>query len=158
MNTSNSLKKTIPQTINSILSIRKPWFKKVTKGIWILFFCVVFGLPIYIYSVSVNLFGLFGGMPNLAAIENPENDLSSEIISADGVSMGRYFTFNRSQVTYSQLSPQLVNTLLYSEDHRFNDHSGMDFWAYIRVMWGIVTFNPAGGGSTITQQLAKNLF
>ena len=82
----------------------------------------------------------------------------SEIISADGVSLGRYFRYNRSQVTYDELSPDLVNTFLYSEDHRFYEHSGMDFWAYVRVLWGIATFNPAGGGSTITQQLAKNLF
>ena len=97
-------------------------------------------------------------MPSLKAIENPENDLSSDIISADGVSLGRYFRFNRSQVTYEQLSPELVNTLLLSEDHRFYQHSGMDFWAYPRVLFGIITFNNKGGGSTITQQLAKNLY
>jgi penicillin-binding protein 1A len=158
MNTSNSSKKTIPQKIHDLLLLQKPWFKKTVKVIWILFFCFIFGVTGYVLAVGSNLFGLFGGMPNLTAIENPENDLSSEIISADGVSLGRYFRYNRSQVTYSQLSPALVNTLLYSEDHRFNDHAGMDFWAYTRVFWGIITFNPAGGGSTITQQLAKNLF
>ncbi len=97
-------------------------------------------------------------MPSLKAIENPENDLSSELISSDGVSLGRYFRYNRSQVTYDQLSDDLVNTLLLSEDHRFYKHSGMDFWAYPRVLWGLLTFNSAGGGSTITQQLAKNLY
>jgi penicillin-binding protein 1A len=158
MNTSNSLKRTIPQQINNVLLFRKPWLQKVTKAVWILFACFIIGFPLYIFSVSVNLFGLFGGMPNLAAIENPENDLSSEIISADGVSLGRYFTFNRSQVTYDELSPELVNTLLLSEDHRFHDHSGMDFWSYLRVAWGVMTFQRQGGGSTITQQLAKNLF
>ena len=98
-------------------------------------------------------------MPSLKAIENPENDLSSELISADGVSLGRYFRYNRSQVTYDQLSPDLVNTLLLSEDHRFYNHSGLDFKAYLRVLYGILTFNSGakGGGSTITQQLAKNL-
>lgn len=158
MNTSNSLKKTIQARINKILQYKQPAFRKITKGIWILFVCLMVGLPTYIYSVKVDLFGLFGGMPSLKAIENPENDLSSELISADGVSLGRYFRFNRSQVSYADLSPDLVNTLLYSEDHRFYDHAGMDFWAYVRVLWGLVTFNPAGGGSTITQQLAKNLF
>jgi penicillin-binding protein 1A len=125
---------------------------------WILFFCFLIGMPLYIYSVSNDLFGLFGGMPSLKAIENPENDLSSELISEDGASLGRYFRFNRSQVTYDQLSPDLVNTLLYSEDHRFYDHSGIDFWSYPRVVWGLITPNTGGGGSTITQQLAKNLF
>src|SRR5690606_40697482 len=127
---------------------------KAVKGIWILFLCIILGLPLYVFSVSQNLFGLFGEMPSLKDIENPENDLSSELISADGVSLGRYFRYNRSQVTYDQLSPDLVNTLLLSEDHRFYEHAGMDFWAYPRVLWGILTFNSAGGGSTITQQLA----
>jgi penicillin-binding protein 1A len=116
-------------------------------------------------TVSIDLFGLFGGMPSYAAIENPQNDLSSELISADGVSLGRYFRYNavsgtgnRSQVSYDQLSPDLVNTLVFSEDHRFYKHAGMDLWAFPRVFWGIITFNSAGGGSTITQQLAKNLY
>lgn len=157
MNTSNSLKKTTLQKFNSLLLIQKPWFKKAVKGIWIAFICIVIGFPLYIYAVIL-LPGLFGGMPSLKAIENPKNDLSSELISADGVSLGRYFRYNRSQVTYEELSPDLVNTLLLSEDRRFHDHSGMDFWSYIRVIWGLVTFDPAGGGSTITQQLAKNLY
>jgi penicillin-binding protein 1A len=97
-------------------------------------------------------------MPSLREVENPENDLSSEIISADGVSLGRYFRYNRSQVRYDQLSDDLVNTLVISEDHRFYNHSGLDFPAYIRVLIGILTFNQQGGGSTITQQLAKNLY
>src|SRR6187549_3456491 len=119
MNTSNSSKQTITQKINKILLYRQPWFNKIVKGIWILFLCFVLGFPLYVLSVSVDLFGLFGGMPSLREIENPENDLSSEIISADGVSLGRYFRYNRSQVTYEQLSPVLVRTLLDSEDHRF---------------------------------------
>jgi penicillin-binding protein 1A len=158
MSTSNSLKKTILQKINNIFQFQKPWFRKIAKGIWIVFLCCVVGFPLYVYSVKIDLFGLFGGMPSLKTIENPENDLSSDLISADGVSLGRYFRFNRSQVTYEHLSPDLVNTLILSEDHRFYDHSGMDFWAFVRVFWGIVKLNPEGGGSTITQQLAKNLF
>src|SRR5690606_35734917 len=108
--------------------------------------------------VSIDLLGLFGGMPVYTAIENPENDLSSELISADGVSLGRYFRYNRSQINYRDLSPHLVTTLVLSEDHRFYGHAGMDFWAYPRVLWGLITFHNAGGGSTITQQLAKNLY
>src|SRR5688572_8645255 len=157
MSTYASLKKTISLKIREFLKIEYPWFKHIVKAIWIFFFCFLLGFPLYIYSVSIDLFGLYGGMPSLKSIENPENDLSSELISADGVSLGRYFRFNRSQVTFDQLSPDLVNTLVLSEDHRFYDHSGMDFIAYLRVFWGIVKLNPEGGGSTITQQLAKNL-
>ena len=118
------------------------------------------GLPTYIFCVRINLFGFFGDMPSLRDIENPENDLSSELISADGISLGRYFRFNRSQVSYNQLSNDLINTLLISEDHRFQEHSGLDFQAFIRVIYGVVTFDVSakGGGSTLTQQLAKNLF
>lgn len=158
MSTNNSLKKTITQKIREVLKIDRPWFRTIFKTIWILFFCFLLGFPLYIYSVSIDLFGLYGGMPSLKSIENPENDLSSELISADGVSLGRYFRYNRSQVTFDQLSPDLVNTLVLSEDHRFYDHSGMDFIAYLRVLWGIIKLNPEGGGSTITQQLAKNLY
>jgi penicillin-binding protein 1A len=158
MSTYDSFKKTITRKLHSLLAIEKPWFRKVTKAIWILFFSFVIGVPLYVYTVSIDLFGLYGPMPNLRAIENPENDLSSELISADGVSLGRYFRYNRSQVAYEDLSKDLVNTLLLSEDHRFHDHSGMDFVATLRVIWGLVTFSPAGGGSTITQQLAKNLY
>src|SRR5687767_11541403 len=158
MNTSDSSKKTILQKFNDALLLHRHWLKKTVKVIWITFLCIIIGFPLYILSVRYNAFGLYGEMPSLKAIENPENDLSSELISADGVSLGRYFRYNRSQVTYEQLSPELVNTLLLSEDHRFYDHAGMDFWAYPRVLWGILTFNSAGGGSTITQQLAKNLY
>ncbi|HTE34138.1 MAG TPA: transglycosylase domain-containing protein [Chryseolinea sp.] len=143
-----------------VLLTRSPWFKKGVKILWILFLCFIIGFPVYVLSVGSDLFGLFGGMPSLKSVENPENDLSSELISADGVSLGKYFRFNRSQVTYDQLSPDLVNTLLLSEDHRYYDHSGLDFQAYLRVLYGMATFNSSakGGGSTITQQLAKNLF
>lgn len=158
MSTSDSLKKIITRKIHEVLTFRRPWFRTAVKTIWIVFFCFAIGFPLYIYSVSIDLFGLYGGMPSLKSIENPENDLSSEIISADGVSLGRYFRYNRSQATYDQLSPDLINTLIISEDHRFNSHSGMDFWAYMRVAYGLITLNPQGGGSTITQQLAKNLY
>lgn len=132
--------------------------KVVIKVLWVLALCFFVLLPIYFYTVSVDLFGLYGGMPSLKVLENPENDLSSELISADGKSLGRYFRFNRSQVTYEELSPELVNTLLASEDHRFYDHSGIDLRGLLRAVTGVLTFQYAGGGSTITMQLAENLF
>lgn len=158
MSTSPSLIETIKSKINSLLRIERPWIRKAVKYIWILFFCFILGFPLYIFTVSINLLGAFGEMPSLREVENPENDLSSEVLSADGVSLGRYFRYNRSQVHFHELSEDLVNTLVISEDHRFFNHSGLDFPAYIRVMIGILTLNPQGGGSTITQQLAKNLY
>ena len=158
MSTSPSLIATIKNKINSLFRIEKPWIRKTIKYVWIAFLCFMLGFPLYIYTVSINLFGAFGEMPSLKEVENPENDLSSEIISADGVSLGRYFRYNRSQVHFEELSEELVNTLVISEDHRFYEHAGLDFPAYIRVLFGLITFNPQGGGSTITQQLAKNLY
>jgi len=158
MSTSPSLIATIKSKINSLLRIEKPWVRKAIKYVWIAFLCFMLGFPLYIYTVSINLFGAFGEMPSLKEVENPENDLSSEVISSDGVSLGRYFRYNRSQVHFEQLSEDLVNTLVISEDHRFYNHSGLDFPAYVRVAFGLLTLNPQGGGSTITQQLAKNLY
>lgn len=126
--------------------------------IWGLLFLLLIALPLYIYTVSIDLGGLYGGMPSLKSLENPENDLSSELISSDNVSLGRYYRFNRSQASYDDLSPQLVNTLLSSEDHRFYEHSGIDLTGLLRAVTGVITFQYAGGGSTITMQLAENLF
>ncbi|HNE98358.1 MAG TPA: transglycosylase domain-containing protein, partial [Cyclobacteriaceae bacterium] len=148
MSTRASSKKTITHKIREFAAIERPWFRKVFITIWILFFVFLIGFPLYVYTVSIDLFGLYGGMPSLKSIENPENDLSSELISADGVSLGRYFRYDRSQTKYEDLSPELINTLINSEDHRFHDHSGMDFWAYLRVAKGLLTLNPSGGGST----------
>jgi penicillin-binding protein 1A len=122
------------------------------------FISILLGLPLFIFTVSIDLLGLFGPMPNTKDIENPTNDLASELISADGVSLGSYARFNRSQVSYNDLSEDLRKTLVISEDIRFYNHSGLDLKAYLRAIKGLVTFSPAGGGSTITQQLAKNLF
>jgi len=137
---------------------KKGIFKWIIRISWILCVSILLLVPFYVYTVSVDLFGLYGGMPSLRALENPENDLSSELISSDGEVLGRYFRFNRSQVTYNDLSPELVNTLLSSEDHRFYQHSGIDFKGLMRAVVGKLTFNYAGGGSTITMQLAENLF
>ncbi len=158
MSTSPSLTKTIKSKIQAFLRVRKPWIPKAIKYLWIGFLVFILGLPVYVFTVKIDLFGLYGGMPNTREVENPENDLSSEILSADGVSLGRYFTYNRSQVHYNELSPDLVNTLLISEDHRFYQHSGLDLQAFGRVVKGLLTLSNAGGGSTLTQQLAKNLY
>jgi penicillin-binding protein 1A len=158
MSTSPSSTETIRQKISRGLQIERPWFRKAIKYTWIVLLCILVGLPFYLFTVRVDLFGLYGGMPSIKEVENPENDLSSELISADGVSLGRYFRYNRSQVKYDEMSEDLKNTLLISEDHRFFEHSGLDLQAFLRVFYGLLTLNPSGGGSTITQQLAKNLY
>lgn len=136
----------------------RSWIRNAKRFIWVVFFLVIFLPLLYVYTVSIDMLGLFGGMPDYSAVENPEIDLSSDLVSADGISLGRYLRYHRSQVYHHELSPHLVNTLLLSEDHRYFGHAGMDFLAYPRVLYGLVTFTNQGGGSTITQQLAKNLF
>jgi len=108
------------------------------------------------YGVSE---GWFGFMPSFEELENPKSDLATEVISSDNVLLGKYYHQNRTYVTYEELSPNLVNALIATEDVRFYDHSGIDLRGLGRVFKGVITGNTsAGGGSTITQQLAKMLF
>src|SRR3989337_2088494 len=102
-----------PKTANPP-SDSRPWIRKWVRNTWLLFVFIIIVAPLYLYTVSVDLFGLFGGMPNYSAIENPENDFSTDLVSADGVSLGRYIRYHRSQVHYHDLSADLVNTLVLS--------------------------------------------
>ena len=124
--------------------------------IWTLF--VMFGVAVFLlFHGIVN--GWFGDMPTFEELENPETNLATEIYSADGKLLGTYYIENRSNVSYADISPDLINALIAIEDVRFYEHSGIDKIALFRVAKGIATGNSdQGGGSTITQQLAKNLF
>lgn len=135
-------------------------FSKIIRAAWIAFISMAIIVLVGILSVRVNLFNLFGELPSYKSMENPEaqNDLSSILISADGVELGKYFRFNRNQVTFDDLSPQLIHTLLSTEDIRFYDHSGIDPKGLLRALVGKLTFSSRGGGSTITMQLAENIF
>jgi len=97
-------------------------------------------------------FGLFGKMPSVAQLQNPEADLASEIYSGDMELMGKYYSENRSEVKYSEISPNVINALIATEDERFYEHSGIDAVAVARAVF---TLGTQGGGSTITQQVAK---
>jgi penicillin-binding protein 1A len=102
----------------------------------------------------------FGKMPTFKDLENPDNNLASEIYSEDGVLLGNYYYQNRSYINFDDLSPNMVNALVATEDIRFNKHSGIDARGLGRVLFYSILMNDrgSGGGSTITQQLAKNLF
>ncbi len=97
-------------------------------------------------------FGLFGKMPSVAQLENPEADLASEIYSTDGKQMGKYYSENRSEIKYNEISPNVINALLATEDERFYEHSGIDAQAVARAA---STLGTKSGGSTISQQVAK---
>ncbi|GAB3889627.1 penicillin-binding protein 1A [Spirosoma agri] len=122
----------------------------------------LFGLAMlvfYILAVSYNFLWLFGGMPSLKALENPQSDRASEVYTADNQLLGKYYVENRTPVEITQVSPNVVSALLATEDARFIKHSGIDPRSFFRVIKGIATGNSSsGGGSTLTQQVAKNLF
>jgi penicillin-binding protein 1A len=119
------------------------------KILWRLFFG---GFAFVVLMLLLANFGVFGKMPSVQELESPEADLASEIISADGVQMGKIYTQNRSEVKYHEISPNVINALIATEDERFYEHSGIDAQALARVAF---TAGTQGGGSTITQQLAK---
>ena len=101
----------------------------------------------------------FGELPSFDQLENPKNNLATEIISHDGVVLGKYFFENRSRVKYEEIPQDLVNALVATEDVRFYNHSGIDARALLRAVLGVLSGSSnTGGASTITQQLAKMLF
>ena len=132
--------------------------RKIIRIVWILFFFMVISPPLLIYMVEKDALGLFGGLPGLERLERPDPNLSSELIAADGSILGKYYRTNRSNVTYDELSPELINTLLVTEDIRFRDHPGIDLRGIVRAAKGLLTGFNQGGGSTITMQLAQNLY
>lgn len=133
--------------------------KKTIRILWIVFILALVAVPLFIFSIKINAFGLYGGLPSLKKLENPDPDLSSILYSSDGEILGRYFRYNRTPVSYQELSPELVNTLLVTEDVRFFKHSGIDLRGLGRVLvYSLLLQRDAGGGSTISQQLAKILF
>ncbi|MDC9721164.1 MAG: transglycosylase domain-containing protein [Urechidicola sp.] len=107
-------------------------------------------LPFFLASI-----GALGHMPTFEELENPENNLATEIISIDGKTLGKFFKENRTPVDFKELPENLVNALVATEDERFYEHSGIDFKSTARA---IVKMGKGGGGSTITQQLSKLLF
>jgi penicillin-binding protein 1A len=104
--------------------------------------------------------GWFGYMPKLEELDNPQQNLASEVYSADGKILGTFYIENRNNTEYNEFPPYLVNALVAREDHRFYNHSGVDGWGLARVLFKTIILGKRneGGGSTITQQLARSLF
>lgn len=132
-------------------------YKKYTRIFWYVYGIGVVAVFLLFFMIAK---GWLGFMPTFEDLENPESLLASEVVSADKVELGKYFfKENRSFVKYEQLSPDLLNALVATEDVRFFSHSGIDLRGLIRVVKGILTVDSnSGGGSTISQQLAKMLF
>lgn len=133
--------------------------RNIVKLMW----CAAGGFMLLIFLFFVLIYnGIIGYMPDVEELKNPADKFASVIYTADGEEMGRFFrnTGNRVYADYDEISEHVVNALIATEDSRFMDHSGIDFRALGRV--GFKTFlmmdKSAGGGSTITQQLAKQLY
>lgn len=137
----------------------KPRTRRIIKFLWIAFAVFVLALGgffILVYN------GVIGYMPPIEELKNPQDKFASVIYTSDGQEMGRYFrnTGNRVYADFDEISPAVVDALIATEDARFNDHSGIDLRAIARAVIKTVLLGNknAGGGSTITQQLAKQLY
>lgn len=129
-------------------------FKKYVFWFWILFAGPVFSLFLFVLGVR-----MFADLPDTEALQNPKTNLATEVFSSDMKVLGKFYAENRTNVKFDQISPNVVNALIATEDARFFDHSGVDVRALLRAVYGAATGNSAsGGGSTLTQQLAKMLF
>ena len=141
-------KKKIIETLQTPRAVR--WF-------WILIISPIALILILLFLIRI---GVFGKLPTFEELENPKSNLATEIYSQDGEMIGSFFVQNRSYVDYKELNDSLVAALVSTEDMRFYSHSGIDFISLARVAFKTLALGnrSQGGGSTITQQLAKNLF
>ena len=131
----------------------KSWYKPFLIWFWSLFFGGLLLIWLILWLITR---GALGYLPPLEELQNPKNTFASEVISCDMQSLGRYYRYeNRIGVNYTDLSPNIINALIATEDVRFYDHTGVDFKSMFRA---IIKLGRAGGGSTLTQQLAKQLW
>lgn len=132
---------------------RKPKYMRL-----VIYSGILFGIfLLYVLAVDVNFLWLFGKSPKIRDLNDPKFDITSELYSSDGKLLGKYFDENRKPVTYDEISPLLIKTLIATEDIRFYKHHGIDLRSSVSVAWYVMR-GKRRGASTITQQLVKNLF
>ena len=150
------IKKALKGAFRWYVSIFKgrPWYIKLLSSLAT--FIVV--VMLYLLAVDVNLFWLFGKSPSMNTIVNTRPAQASEIYSADSVMIGKFFSENRTPVKFEDVNPIFWEALIDTEDERFYHHFGVDFQAFGAALKDYVIHHDARGASTITQQLAKNLF
>ena len=132
----------------------RKWYIKLAVGLASFILLII----IYLGAVDINFLWLFGKSPSMSQIKNPISAEASEIYSADSILIGKYFSENRTPVRFEEVSPVFWKALISTEDVRFYDHGGIDIKALFAALKDYIVHNDARGASTITQQLAKNLF
>ncbi len=147
-----------PQSLISLKAAlqdkRAPQYRRIVRWMWRLVYAGLIGVAAILIGIN------FMAIPSFRELEDPNSALASEVVAANGEVLGRYFIENRVPVAYEDLGPHLVNALVSTEDVRYWDHCGVDAWAILRVVGRtmILQDRSAGGGSTISQQLAKMLY
>ena len=141
-----------------------PWYKGLYQGrawyikILVAIASLVVAFFLYLVAVDINLLWLFGKSPSMSTIKNKRPAEASMIISADGKQIGKFFSENRTPVGYDDVNPAFWKALIDTEDERFYSHHGIDYQAFAAALKDYALHHDARGASTITQQLAKNLF
>ena len=137
-----------------LLGDTRGWLRTILKVFWLLVLAIPVGIIVVFTALS------FTDLPSVTELENPKNNEASPVLATDGTVLGRFFVENRVMVNFNDLGPHLEAALVSTEDERYYDHSGIDWQSLPRVVikTAILGDQSAGGGSTITQQLAKLLF
>lgn len=130
------------------------WYVKTLSAI----VSLIIAFILYLGMVDINFLWLFGKSPGFSQIKNPSTSEASEIYSADSVLIGKFFSENRTPVKYEDVNPVFWKALIDTEDERFYKHRGIDFYGMFAVLKDVIVSHEARGASTITQQLAKNMF
>lgn len=133
--------------------VGRPWWYKLCSALW----SFVLFIALYVFAVIFNLFWLFGKSPTMEEIRHPKTAAASELYSADGKLLGKYFRENRQPVPYDSISPAFFQALIATEDERFYKHHGIDYQGLFSAAKDALQ-GKARGASTITQQLVKNMF
>ncbi len=147
------IKVIIHRIITFLVAKDKPFPIKIIR--W--FIEALLLLITFLFAVDINFLWLFGDSPSIAELLHPQPNIASEVYSEDGVLLGKYFYENRVPVSYNQISPDLIKTLVAAEDERFYKHFGIDLYGSFSAVTDAFKGNPRGA-STITQQLVKNLY
>ena len=132
----------------------RPWYIKALSSV----ITVIVAFFLYLGAVDINFLWLFGKSPSMSTIKNKRPAEASIIYSADGKQIGKFFSENRTPVTYEEVNPVFWQALISTEDEHFYHHHGIDYTAFVAVVKDYILHRDARGASTITQQLAKNLF